>query len=268
MENYERLSETTFFGDFLNVKFNTKKRFGLEGCEAFIPGVKACIDSLSEAGITQVVLGMNHRGRTLALAKIVNKPMEVIFAELSGKATKEAQSWGNLGDVQYHLGASCQAEMKEGRVMQINLLPNPSHLESVNPVVAGRVRAEQFYKDDLEHSTVCAIQVHGDSSYSGQGVVYETMQMSKLKEFSTGGQIHFILNNQIGFTTPPMESRSSLYCTDLAKTIQAPIIHVNADDVEAVTRVCKIAAEFRMKFRHDVIVDIVGYRKFGHNEMD
>jgi len=180
----------------------------------------------------------------------------------------ENPEWGNSGDVKYHLGTTYKKQQPDGKDLTVSVLANPSHLETVDPVVLGRVRAEQHTMGDQAREKVCPIIVHGDAAFAGQGVVYEAIQMSDLHNYQTGGTIHVIVNNQIGFTTPPYSTRSGPYCTDIGKSVSAPIIHVNGDSVEEITRACKIAAEYRQKFNKDVIVDIIGYRRFGHNELD
>ena len=258
------------FGDFLQSKYNTQKRFGLEGCESLIPGLKCIIDRLVDDGVEQVTIGMPHRGRLNVLANVLRKPLEKIFQEFRGEQKGNPQEeWGKSGDVKYHLGTSYKRKYEDtGKSIEIHLLPNPSHLEAVNPVVLGFVRSQQHYQNDYERKRNCGILIHGDAAFAGQGVCYETMQMSNLYDYTTGGTIHIIVNNQIGYTTTPIEARSGLYCTDLAKAIDAPVFHVNADDPIAVEKCCKLAAEYRKTFKKDVIVDIIGYRKFGHNELD
>jgi len=262
------------FSNFLAIKFNTAKRFGLEGCDTFIPGMKAIMDSLVETGAQKVIIGMPHRGRLNMLANVIHKPLKTIFAEMQGVAPKadQAMNWQeNSGDVKYHLGTSYTKEYPNGKNLTVEILANPSHLECVNPVVMGKVRAEQHFSGDdnrIKRSRIVPILIHGDASFSGQGVVYEAMQMQDLTNYTVGGSIHVIVNNQIGFTTTPNKGRSGTYTTDLAKAIDAPIFHVNADAVDDVHQVFKIAAEYRQQFNHDVIIDLIGYRKMGHNELD
>jgi 2-oxoglutarate dehydrogenase E1 component len=266
---YDRLCWAVTFGDFLQSKYNTQKRFGLEGCDSFIPGLKQTIDRLVDLGVETVTIGMPHRGRLNVLANVLRKPLDIIFQEFQGEPKYLNEEFHKSGDVKYHLGTSYKRTYDDtGKSVEIHLLPNPSHLELVNPVVCGFVRATQHYSHDQAREKNAGIVVHGDAAFAGQGICYETMQMADLYNYTTGGTIHFVVNNQIGFTTTPIEARSGLYCTDLAKTIGAPVFHVNADDVVAVDKCCRMAAEYRQKFKKDVIVDIIGYRKYGHNELD
>ena len=266
---YDRLSWAVLFGDFLQSKYNTQKRFGLEGCDSFIPGLKTVIDELVNSGVESVTIGMPHRGRLSVLANVLRKPLDKIFQEFQGEAKSKDAKWGKSGDVKYHLGTSYSRVYDDtGKKVDIHLLPNPSHLELVDPVVCGYVRGNQHYKLDRQRKQNVGILVHGDAAFSGQGIVYETMQMNDLYSYSTGGTIHLVVNNQIGFTTTPMDARSGTYCTELAKAIDAPILHVNADDVLSVIKCCKMAAEYRQKFQKDIVIDIIGYRQFGHNELD
>ena len=267
---YDRLAWSVLLGDFLQSKYNTQKRFGLEGCDSFIPGLKCTIDELVEHGCEQVTIGMPHRGRLNVLANVLRKPLYKIFQEFQGEQKgNPEEEWGKSGDVKYHLGTSYKRTYDEnGKSVEIHLLPNPSHLEFVDPVVSGFVRSHQHFQNDQSRVKNVGIQIHGDAAFAGQGIVYETMQMADLYNYTTGGTIHFVVNNQIGYTTTPMEARSGIYCTDLAKSIGVPVFHVNADDVLAVEKCCKLAAEYRSKFKKDVVIDIIGYRKFGHNELD
>ena len=215
---------------------------------------------------------MPHRGRLNMLANVVRKPTETIFAEFQGvmPAEDEEANWHrNSGDVKYHLGTNYTRTYPDGKKMTVEILANPSHLECINPVVMGKVRAEQHYSgDSAKRQKICPILIHGDAAFSGQGVVYESMQMQDLTNYTVGGTIHVIVNNQIGFTTTPNKGRSAVYCSDLAKAINAPIFHVNADSMEDVTHVFEAAAEYRQIFHHDIIIDLIGYRKMGHNELD
>ena len=214
-------------------------------------------------------MGMPHRERLNVLANVVRKPMEHIFNEFQGTASPDPDDdFSGSGDVKYHLGMSYSRPTHSGKAVHLSLVANPSHLEAVNPVVEGKTRAKQLYTGDHERKRCMSLLLHGDAAFSGQGVVFETMGLSDLHEYTTGGTIHIVVNNQIGFTTDPRSSRSSPYCTDVAKAIQAPIFHVNGDDVEAVARVCKLAALWRQRFQRDVVIDIVCYRKHGHNELD
>lgn len=269
LQSYDRLAWSVILGDFLQSKYNTQKRFGLEGCDSFIPGIKCTIDELVSRGVESVTIGMPHRGRLNVLTNVLRKPLYKIFQEFQGEQKGDTDCWGKSGDVKYHLGTSYKRTYEDtGKTVEIHLLPNPSHLELVNPVVEGFVRSIQHFESDHQRERSVPILVHGDAAFAGQGIVYETMQMADLYNYSTGGTIHFIVNNQIGYTTTPMDARSGIYCTDLAKSNNAPIFHVNADDVLAVEKCCKLAAEYRMKFKKDVVVDIIGYRKYGHNELD
>ena len=267
----DRLCWSDHFESFLANKYPTAKRFGLEGCEVLIVGMKEMIDTSVEHGVEAIVMGMPHRGRLNILANVVRKPLEQIFSEFQGTATASAEAeddFSGSGDVKYHLGMSYDRPTISGKMVHLSLVANPSHLEAVNPVVAGKTRAKQHYTGDGDRSRTMSILLHGDAAFSGQGVVFETMGLSDLHEYTTGGTIHIVVNNQIGFTTDPRSSRSSPYCTDVAKAIQAPIFHVNGDDVEAVARVCRLAALWRQRFKKDVVIDIVCYRKHGHNEID
>ena len=265
--NLDRLMWADQFQLFIANKFNTSKRFGLEGCESFIPGLKCAFDTLVENGVEKVVIGMPHRGRLNVLANVVRKPLEQIFAEFQGRTPSEEEN-GFSGDVKYHLGTSYTKTYPDGKHLTTTVMANPSHLEAVNPVVMGKVRAEQYLIGDTEHSRVVPVIIHGDAAFAGQGVVYESMQMQNLINFKVGGTIHVVVNNQIGFTTTPHKSRSGVYCTDIAKAIDAPIFHVNADSMDDVAKVFSIAAEYRQKFNEDVVIDLIGYRKYGHNELD
>ena len=263
----DRLIWATSFESFLSTKFPNEKRFGLEGLEAVVPGIKTLIDRAVELGVEDVVLGMAHRGRLNVLSNVVRKPNESIFSEFTGSAAGD--SGEGPGDVKYHLGMNYQRPTTSGKFVNISLVANPSHLEAQDPVVLGRVRSLLYAKNDLvEESKALGVLLHGDAAFAGQGVVYETFAMSGLPNYSTGGTIHVITNNQIGFTTDPRFSRSTPYPTDIAKAIDAPIFHVNANDVEAVTFIFKLAAEWRAQFHTDAIIDVVGWRKHGHNETD
>nr|CAD1828728.1 unnamed protein product [Ananas comosus var. bracteatus] len=219
------------FENFLATKWTTAKRFGLEGAETLIPGMKEMFDRAADKGLESIVMGMSHRGRLNVLGNVVRKPLRQIFSEFSGVA-------------------------------------NPSHLEAVDPVVVGKTRAKQFYSDDIERIKNVGVLIHGDGSFAGQGVVYETLHLSDLSNYTTGGTIHIVVNNQVAFTTDPKSGRSSQYCTDVAKALNAPIFHVNGDDIEAVVHCCELAADWRQMFHSDVVVDLVCYRRYGHNEID
>ncbi|KAG1677756.1 hypothetical protein FOA52_001068 [Chlamydomonas sp. UWO 241] len=267
-----RLCWSEMFETFLSAKFPATKRFGLEGGETLIPGMIHLIDVAAELGVEAVVMGMPHRGRLNVLANVVRKPLPQIFCEFSGRpvpsAVEDDEQFIGSGDVKYHLGTSCQRPTASGRMVHISLMANPSHLEAINPVVLGKTRAKQHFADDHSRTRTLSVLLHGDGAFSGEGVVYETLDMSGLKNYTVGGTVHFVLNNQVAFTTDPREERSSPYCTDVAKSMNAPIFHVNGDDVEAVTRACGLAIEWRQTFGTDVVIDVVCYRKYGHNETD
>lgn len=260
------LNKAVVFEKFLGTKYIGEKRFSLEGGETAICALDAIIQTCADSGVEEVVLGMAHRGRLNVLANIMGKTYEEIFNEFEGNA-KYDLTMGD-GDVKYHLGFSSQYPTRSGRSPYIKLLPNPSHLEAVNPVVAGFVRAKADVIYGSDYDKILPIIIHGDAAVAGQGVVYEMLQMAKLKGYCTGGTIHFVINNQIGFTTSFDDARSSDYCTSLAATIEAPVIHVNGDDIEAVVFASELAAEYRQKFNKDIFIDMVCYRKYGHNESD
>ena len=262
----DRLIWSTSFESFLATKYPNDKRFGLEGAETLVPGMKALIDRSVDYGIKDIVIGMPHRGRLNVLSNVVRKPNESIFSEFGGST--EPSDEGS-GDVKYHLGMNFERPTPSGKRVQLSLVANPSHLEAEDPVVLGKTRAIQHYNnDEKEFSTAMGVLLHGDAAFAAQGVVYETLGFMSLPGYSTGGTIHIIVNNQIGFTTDPRFARSTPYCSDIAKSIDAPIFHVNGDDVEAVNFVCQMAADWRAEFKRDVVVDIVCYRKQGHNETD
>lgn len=262
----KRLIRATRFEEFLAKKWSSEKRFGLEGCEVLIPAMKTVIDTVSAHGVDTVIMGMPHRGRLNVLANVTRKPLEEIFNEFNSKLTPEEEG---SGDVKYHLGTSTERINRvTNNKMKMVIVANPSHLEAVNPVVAGKTKSEQYYRDDKNGDKVMSMILHGDAAFSGQGVVYETFHLSDLPAYTTHGTVHIVVNNQIGFTTDPRSSRSSPYCTDVARVVNAPIFHVNADDPEAVIHVCKVAAEWRSKYKKDVVIDLVCYRKSGHNEID
>ena len=266
----DRLLWSTQFENFLATKWTTAKRFGLEGGETLIPGMKEMFDRASDLGVESIVIGMPHRGRLNVLGNVVRKPLRQIFSEFSGgtKPVNEVGLYTGTGDVKYHLGTSYDRPTRGGKRLHLSLLANPSHLEAVDPVVVGKTRAKQYYSNDAERKKNMGILIHGDGSFAGQGVVYETLHLSALPNYTTGGTIHIVVNNQVAFTTDPRSGRSSQYCTDVAKALNAPIFHVNGDDVEAVVHVCELAAEWRQTFHSDVVVDLVCYRRFGHNEID
>lgn len=264
----DRLMWACEFENFLSTKYPNDKRFGLEGAEAVIPGMKALIDTAVEAGVEDVVIGMPHRGRLNMLTNVVRKPAEAIFNEFLGVSLQEGQGEGS-GDVKYHLGMNYARPTTSGKTVNLSLVANPSHLEAEDGVVLGRVRAIQHAKNDVgEFNKALGVLFHGDSAVAGQGVVYETLGLAHVPAFATGGTIHVIVNNQIGFTTEPHQARSTTYPSDFAKSINAPVFHVNADDVESVVYLFNLAAEWRSTFKTDVVLDVVGYRKYGHNETD
>ena len=261
----KKLNEAVTFESFLHTKYVGQKRFSLEGGESFIPAVDTIIEKAAEMGVEQFVMGMAHRGRLNTLINIFGKNAKDIFSEFDGK-DYEQEAFD--GDVKYHLGWTSNRETSSGKRININLAPNPSHLETVGAVVQGIARAKQdrHYKGDLQK--VLPIVVHGDAAVAGQGIVYEVVQMAKLDGYKTGGTIHIVINNQVGFTTNYLDARSSTYCTDIAKVTQSPALHVNADDAEAVVHAVTFALEYRMAFGNDVFIDLLGYRKYGHNEGD
>ncbi|MDO5369184.1 2-oxoglutarate dehydrogenase E1 component [Paracoccus sp. (in: a-proteobacteria)] len=263
----KRLVEAEGFEKFLHVKYMGTKRFGLDGGEALIPAMEQIIKRGGQLGVKEIAIGMPHRGRLSVLANVMEKPYRAIFHEFQGGSFKPEDVDGS-GDVKYHLGASSDREF-DGNMVHLSLTANPSHLEAVNPVVLGKVRAKQDqYNDRVDRTSVIPILLHGDAAFAGQGVVAECLQLSGIRGHRTGGTIHIIVNNQIGFTTAPHFSRTSPYPTDIALMVEAPIFHVNGDDPEAVVHAARVATEFRQKFRKDVVIDIFCYRRFGHNEGD
>ncbi|MEJ2529296.1 MAG: 2-oxoglutarate dehydrogenase E1 component [Gammaproteobacteria bacterium] len=263
---YERLVEAEGFEQFLHIKHTGTKRFGLDGGESLIPALEQILKRGGQLGVGEVVIGMPHRGRLNVLANVMHKPYRAIFSEFLGTPSQPDTVQGS-GDVKYHLGTSADREF-DGNQVHLSLTANPSHLEAVNPVVLGKVRAKQTQRGDTEKQHVLGLLMHGDAAFAGQGLVPESLDLSQLSGYRTGGTIHFIVNNQIGFTTSPSYSRSSPYPSDVAKMIQAPIFHVNGDDPEAVVHVARIATEYRQEFKHDVVIDMFCYRRYGHNESD
>ena len=251
---------------FLARKYVGTKRFGLDGGEGAVPALEAVIKYAGAMGVEEIDIGMAHRGRLNVLTNVMGKPFRAIFHEFGGGATNPADVGGS-GDVKYHLGTSSDREF-DGVKVHLSLLPNPSHLEAVDPVVLGKARGVMTTMGDKHGKKVLPMLLHGDAAFAGQGVVWECLSFSGLPGYGTGGAIHFIINNQIGFTTSPQFARSSPYPSDVAKGIQAPILHVNGDDPEAVTFSCKLATEFRQTFGRDVVIDMWCYRRFGHNEGD
>ncbi len=261
-----KLNQAVSFENFLHTKFVGQKRFSLEGGESLIPAVDSIIELAAEKGVEEFVMGMAHRGRLNTLINIFGKSAKDIFNEFQGKDYDEEMLFD--GDVKYHMGWTCQRETDSGKKINLNIAPNPSHLETVGAIVQGITRAKQ--EDDFsgELSKVLPIIVHGDAAIAGQGLPYEIVQMAGLKGYKTGGTIHIVVNNQIGFTTNYLDARTSTYCTDVGKVTLCPIFHVNADDVEAVIHAALFALEYRMEFNQDVFIDLLGYRKYGHNEGD
>ncbi|MEN8861399.1 2-oxoglutarate dehydrogenase E1 component, partial [Qipengyuania flava] len=252
---------------FLGKKYVGTKRFGLDGGESMIPALEAVIKYGGQLGVREIIYGMAHRGRLNVLANVMGKPYKVIFHEFSG-GSANPDDVGGSGDVKYHLGTSTDREF-DGINVHMSLVPNPSHLEAVNPVVLGKSRAQQAIRDDLkQHEQVLPVLLHGDAAFAGQGIVWECLGFSGVRGYNTGGCLHFVINNQIGFTTSPQFARSSPYPSDVAKGVQAPILHVNGDDPEAVTFACKLAVEYRQTFGRDIVIDMWCYRRFGHNEGD
>ena len=251
---------------FLARKYVGTKRFGLDGGESMIPALESVIKYGGQYGVELITIGMAHRGRLNVLANVMGKPYRVIFSEFAG-GSANPEDVGGSGDVKYHLGTSSDREF-DGIKVHLSLVPNPSHLEAVDPVVLGKARAEQTMRDDPNGTTVLPVLLHGDAAFAGQGIVAECFGFSGLPGYGTGGTIHFVINNQVGFTTSPQFARSSPYPSDIAKSVQAPILHVNGDDPEAVTFACKIAIEYRQRFKRDIVIDMWCYRRFGHNEGD
>jgi 2-oxoglutarate dehydrogenase E1 component len=251
---------------FLARKYVGTKRFGLDGGEAMVPALEAVIKYGGQYGVVSMVFGMAHRGRLNVLANVMAKPYRAIFSEFAG-GSANPEDVGGSGDVKYHLGTSSDREF-DGIRVHLSLVPNPSHLEAVDPVVLGKVRAQQIARDDIEGDSVLPVLLHGDAAFAGQGIVSECFGFSGIPGYNTGGCLHFVINNQVGFTTSPQFGRSSPYPSDVAKAVQAPILHVNGDDPEAVTFCCKLAIEYRQTFNRDIVIDMWCYRRFGHNEGD
>ena len=260
-----KLIQAEGFEKFLHTKYVGTKRFGLDGGESLIPALEQIIKIGGQSNVKEVKIGMSHRGRLNVLANVLQKSYKRIFNEFAGEISSKSKD--DTGDVKYHLGASSNREF-DGNSVHVSLTDNPSHLEAVNPVVLGQTRAKQFFHKDKERKKVIPILIHGDAAFAGQGVVAECFAMSGLPGHNTGGTIHIIVNNQIGFTTSPRFARSSPYPSDIAKMVEAPIIHVNGDDPEAVVYAARIATDFRLKFNRDVVIDLICYRRFGHNEGD
>ena len=266
-EILRHLHEAEGFERFLDVKYAGAKRFSLEGSESVIPALEAVIAQAATHGVDEIVIGMAHRGRLNVLTSIMGKSYAAVFSEFQGGVTTAGDVQGS-GDVKYHLGASADRVLEGGHSLHISLTPNPSHLEAVNPVVLGKVRAKQAMRGDKARERVMGLLIHGDAALAGQGTCSEVFELSELRAYRTGGTVHIVINNQIGFTTSPAQARTSPYPSEVAKIIQAPVFHVNGDDPEAVVRVCQIAADYRQQFKADVVVDIFCYRRHGHNEGD
>jgi 2-oxoglutarate dehydrogenase E1 component len=262
----EKLAAAEVFERFLHTKFLGQKRFSLEGSESLIPALDTLVEEAPQHGIRELVMGMAHRGRLNVLSNVLGKSLASIFSEFEDSPLIESP-FGS-GDVKYHRGFTADRKVASGASVHLSLTANPSHLEAVDPVVEGRARAKQRRAGDLGGETIVPVLIHGDAAFAGQGVVAETLNLSQLAGYSTGGTIHFVVNNQIGFTTTPAEARSTLYCTDVAKMIQVPIFHVNGDDPEAVVHCTRLALAYRQRFHEDVVIDIVCYRRHGHNEGD
>jgi 2-oxoglutarate dehydrogenase E1 component len=265
MEIYKKLNHATNFESYLGRKFVGQKRFSIEGGEALIPALDTLINKGSDLGVEYFVMGMAHRGRLNTLINIFEKRPQDIFSEFEGKEFEIAQTFD--GDVKYHQGFSSRVTLKNGKSVGLTLSPNPSHLEAVDPVVQGiaRSKVDHILKDE---NKVCPVMIHGDAAVAGQGIVYEVLQMAQLDGYRAGGTIHIVINNQVGFTTNYLDGRSSTYCTDVAKTTLCPVFHVNGDDVEAICQTIEIAMEYRQQFNRDVFIDLLCYRKYGHNEGD
>jgi 2-oxoglutarate dehydrogenase E1 component len=262
----ERLVAAEMFERFLQTRFAGQKRFSLEGGEALIPLLDALVEETTRLDAVEMVLGMPHRGRLNVLAHVIEKPYEMIFAEFEGARLPDDVSGD--GDVKYHLGYSTDRRLRDGHAIHLSLTPNPSHLEAVNPVVEGIVRAKQAYREDTARRRVVPVLLHGDAAFMGQGIVYETLALGPLPSFTTGGTVHVIVNNQIGFTTSPQDYLFTPYPSDPAHVVRAPVFHVNADDPEAVIQAARLAAGYRQTFGADVVIDFVCYRRHGHNELD
>ncbi len=262
---YNNLMKAVGFESYIHKKFVGQKRFSLEGAESMIPALDVIVEYGSEMGIEEFMIGMSHRGRLNVLNNILKKPAEDIFSEFMGEEYDESIA---LGDVKYHLGYGNEITTDKGKKIRLNMAPNPSHLEAVTPVIQGIAKAKINHQYQHNYNKLVPIAIHGDAAIAAQGVVYETIQMSQLPGYRTGGTIHLIINNQVGFTTNYLEGRSSTYCTDIGKVIKAPIFHVNGDDVEAMIFTIRLALEYRQKFHTDVFIDLLSYRKHGHNEGD
>jgi len=263
-----KLNHAVAFENFLGTKFLGQKRFSLEGAESLIPALDSVIEKGAEIGIQEFVIGMAHRGRLNVLTNIMGKSYKSVFSEFEGKTYADDPEVNFGGDVKYHLGFSSEVKTNDGKSVHLSLAPNPSHLETVDPIVEGMVRSKIDFKYEGDSSKIAPIIIHGDAAIAGQGVVYEVTQMSKLDGYKTGGTVHIVINNQIGFTTNYKDARSGTYCTDVAKITSSPVFHVNGDDAEAVVYAINLAVEYRQKYKTDVFIDLLCYRRFGHNEAD
>ncbi|WP_293947061.1 MULTISPECIES: 2-oxoglutarate dehydrogenase E1 component [unclassified Sphingobacterium] len=263
-----KLNHAVVFENFLGTKFLGQKRFSLEGAESLIPALDSVIEKGAEIGIQEFVIGMAHRGRLNVLTNIMGKSYKSVFSEFEGKTYADDPEVNFGGDVKYHLGFSSEVKTNDGKTVHLSLAPNPSHLETVDPIVEGMVRSKIDFKYEGDSSKIAPIIIHGDAAIAGQGVVYEVTQMSKLDGYKTGGTVHIVINNQIGFTTNYKDARSGTYCTDVAKITSSPVFHVNGDDAEAVVYAINLAVEYRQKYKTDVFIDLLCYRRFGHNEAD
>ena len=264
-EIFKKLNKVVGFENFLHKKYVGQKRFSIEGAESIIPALEYAIDQGFDLGIKEFILGMAHRGRLSVLANVFNKPYSRLLTEFEDVVYEDDEF---DGDVKYHLGYNCKRQVSGGKSIEMSLAPNPSHLEAVGPIVQGIARSKIDKKYSGNNTKLLPILIHGDAAIAGQGIVYEVIQMSQLEGYSTGGTIHVVINNQVGFTTNYLDARSSTYCTDVAKTILSPVLHVNGDDVEAVMHTINFALEYRQKFQKDVFIDLLCYRKYGHNEGD
>ncbi len=263
-----KLNHAVVFENFLGTKFLGQKRFSLEGAESLIPALDSVIEKGADIGIQEFVIGMAHRGRLNVLTNIMGKSYKSVFSEFEGKTYADDPEVNFGGDVKYHLGFSSEVKTNDGKSVHLSLAPNPSHLETVDPIVEGMVRSKIDFKYEGDSSKIAPIIIHGDAAIAGQGVVYEVTQMSKLDGYKTGGTVHIVINNQIGFTTNYKDARSGTYCTDVAKITSSPVFHVNGDDAEAVVYAINLAVEYRQKYKTDVFIDLLCYRRFGHNEAD
>ena len=261
----QQLNQVVGFEKFLHKKYVGQKRFSIEGAESIIPALEYALDQGAALGIQEFIFGMAHRGRLSVLANTFNKPYARLFNEFDGVVYEDDEF---DGDVKYHLGYNCKRQLSNGNVVEISLAPNPSHLEAVDPIVQGISRSKIDKKYNGDNSKLLPILIHGDAAIAGQGIVYEVIQMAQLQGYHTGGTVHIVINNQVGFTTNYLDARSSTYCTDVAKTTLCPVLHVNGDDVEAVMHTVKFAVSYRQKFKKDVFIDLLCYRKYGHNEGD